>query len=267
MADKNIRDLSAASSLALTDLVVVDQGADAVNATLTQLKSSLGVAGKRDLLTDASIIFDREEFKRYDGSSTTLFRKQTSGSGSAVALVSGDTTRNGIVSATTGTTATGGAGLIGGQQLSDSGWTYIRRAGASYVEWRVMIKTPDQLSDATESYTIIVGSPDYNTTGVGAFLLYTHSVNGGKWQLNARQSALTTADSGVTVAAATWYDLRMTYNGTQIEFFLGGASVGTISTNIPNNFIGPGFLIQKSAGTTARIMYADYMHIYAEITR
>ena len=115
------------------------------------------------------------------------------------------------------------------------------------------------LSDATNSYSERFGFID-SVTGEstdGAFFRYTHSVNGGRFQAVTRSNSVETAvDTGITVAGVTSYKLEVVVNagGSSAEFFVNGASVATITTNIPTaagRETGCGLMLLRSVGTAA----------------
>ena len=115
-----------------------------------------------------------------------------------------------------------------------------------------------------------MGLPDLINEGIG--FEYNDSQNGGRWQAIAHDGIETSVDTGITVAADTWYNLELEINaaGTSVEYFIDGASVATIATNIPT---GTGFglfynaHIMKLIGTSGRVVYLDHYYIYQELTR
>lgn len=125
------------------------------------------------------------------------------------------------------------------------------------------------LSDATDTYRFQAGLFDgYGTASVtdGAFVLYSHGVNSGKFQfVTSSNSTQSTGDTGVTVAAATWYRIKVVVNaaGTSATATVmdgSGTSLGTatLTSNIPTGSgrqCGSGAQMVRSAGTTTR--YAD----------
>lgn len=130
------------------------------------------------------------------------------------------------------------------------------------------------LSDATDTYSLRAGFGDglvgsESTNGVA--IRYTHGTNSGAWQgYTVASSTETTVNSAVTVAANTWYKLRIEINAaaSSVEFFVDGVSIGTSSTNIPSAVMG--FIainIRRTAGTTnARTAYVDYTYIFHQLT-
>ncbi len=167
--------------------------------------------------------------------------------------------RFGVVDHNTGTTSSGTAKLYGGDPANPN-WM-AKPAAGFWFEWCIRL---EDLSDATNRYIVNVGILDSLNVDAAAdsvIFRYSDNVNSGKWQLECKSAvAQTTADSGISVAADTWYRLRaVIYNSSLAEFFINGVSVGTITTNIPNNRdSGFGMILTKTAGTTNRIAYSDY---------
>jgi Protein of unknown function (DUF2793) len=115
------------------------------------------------------------------------------------------------------------------------------------------------LSDATNTYTARFGFVDSvsaeSTDGV--FFRYTHATNSGKWQAVTRANGVETAvDTGVTAAISTTYRFEIAVNaaGTSAGYLINGASVATITTNIPTaagRETGAGLMLLRSVGTAA----------------
>ena len=194
--------------------------------------------------------------------STSDFVFSNAGSSSGWSATTPQDGGMGWAAAALGTTATGRVG-VGGHVTNnlrfDLGAT---RAGA-----RLRCGV---LSDATTTYTWRVGFGD-SLTGDGtdgAFFRYTHGVNGGRWQAVSRADSVETAvDTGVSVAAATTYRMRIEVNatGTEALFFIDDILVATIATNIP---VGAGrettysLWIVRSVGTAAITpAYFDYFWV------
>lgn len=203
-----------------------------------------------------------EDFVRYIGS--TRFLNVSTFSGASVVGVNdsvSDNGHHGVVEMQTGTMSNGSARIFGAQQFMWANFPSITKGSMLFaVDWVVIIKTGSNLSDSTNTYVINAGFPgDGPFEPVGGYFRYRHDTNGGRWQAVSRQSATSTADTGVSVAANTWYHLRIRWNGSELLYFIDGVLVATISTNIPNNFIGSGVVITKSAGTDDRTMLCDYL--------
>lgn len=123
----------------------------------------------------------------------------------------------------------------------------------------------DALSDGTDTYTIRVGMLDATSGDPtdGVFFRYTHGTNSGKFEAVTRSNSSETAtDTGHTVAATTWVKIGFSVNAdaTSVTFYVNGSLVATNTTNIPTGGrnTSMGTLIQKSAGTTNRLLYQDY---------
>ena len=179
--------------------------------------------------------------------------------GSAAGGVTGS--RVGIVDLATGTGATGRAAFY--PSATNTAMAYNDGTGKNYMEFRAEFRSPAALSDATNEYFIQAGFIDSVTSDSndGAFLKYTHSLNGGQWQfLTADNSTRTTGNSTVALAVNTWYCLRVVMypNGTA-EFYIDGVSLGRNTANLPGNGrdFSFGIVLRKNAGTTARNMLVD----------
>ena len=93
---------------------------------------------------------------------------------------------------------------------------------------------------------------------------YRHDVNSGKWECYVRNNAGTdtVADSGVTVAAATDYELAISINkaNTEITFWINQSVVARITTGLANAVAaGTQIHMEKSVGTTTYTTYVYRM--------
>ncbi len=132
------------------------------------------------------------------------------------------------------------------------------------------------LSDLVNAFTLREGFIDSNSTEStdGAFFRYTNTINGGKFERVTRSNNIeTAADSGITVAANTFYKLEIFVNatGTAIEFRINNVPVGTNTTNIPNTAgreTGYGVYAQRSLGTAAiNALDTDFIAVQQIFTR
>lgn len=173
----------------------------------------------------------------------------------------------GIMRAALGTTATGRAGI------SCTNLAVLKFGnGIVFSRAKVRIVT---LSDATNTYTFrgcFIDSISAESID-GCFFRYTHGTNAGKFQAVTRNnSAETAVDTGITVVANTWYDLYVEVNaaGTSAVFYINGALVATIGTNIPTasgRDTGYGVMALRSAGTAAINCYdCDYIEVVCLFT-
>lgn len=186
----------------------------------------------------------------------------SSGTGAGLTNAAGEATHPGVTNFNTGTTTTGRASLAGG--------TNPVIFGAMRCRYGAIYKLVN-LSDGTETYSVRSGFLD-SALGDGAdgvFFRYTDAVNGGRWEGVARSNSVETAIDTGEAADTNWhrFEIDVTDDGSSAEFFIDGASVGTISTNIPTaagreTGLRPWNII-KSAGITSRTVRADaYWYIF-----
>lgn len=170
----------------------------------------------------------------------------------------------GILELVTGTATTGqSARYLGGVATGSAIAGFFLSGGASSQEWLVRL---EDLSDGTNRYNFDVGLFDAQTLAVDAVRFrYSDNLNAGNWTAETIAASTTTAtDSGVAVAADTWYKLRIDVNaaGTSITFYVNDVLVATHTTNITAVLIAPRCRIIKSLGTTSRTAYIDYFKYY-----
>lgn len=182
----------------------------------------------------------------------------SSGSGASHALNQFNG-RFGVIDHNTGSTSTGTAYLYGGDG-SNPNWMMKGGAGM-WFEWCVRI---EDLSTSGERFGLNIGfidSYNYNGHADAVMFRYRDDVNGGKWQLVSYQAAAEeVADSGVSVAADTWYVLRaFIHSSSKVDYYINGSYVGSTTTYIPiNRDFGFGLILTKAVGTSNRIVYSDY---------
>lgn len=172
----------------------------------------------------------------------------------------------GIVKLQTGTTTTG---------YATHGSDVSLIAGGALIETSMCIYMP-AASDGTDTYTVYFGFGDRTIAtqpANGVYFSYTHSANSGNWILNATKASSTTPTNTSTAPTFSgWQRLRISINaaGTEATFYVNDVSVGTVASNIPNtvntNKFGHQISILKSAGTTDRIGYIDYVMFRAIYT-
>lgn len=202
-----------------------------------------------------------EDFINASNTSQLLY----TGSGTTGIITAPDASSIGVVSLNTSTGATNREGI----------WS--NGVTAIYFDTTAIWSHEDKLqlsalSDGTDTYQIFSGFLD-SATGEstdGAYFSYTHSLNSGKFELvTAQGGTRTRTDSTITVAATTWYKLRvqvLSVSGTlTARFFINGTQVGgDITANLPNatsKVFGYGTHIIKSVGTTNRFISIDYKEV------
>jgi hypothetical protein len=124
------------------------------------------------------------------------------------------------------------------------------------------------LSTAIEEFDDRSGFHNSTTSAAptnGAYFEYDRATYGVNWQaVTVKASTVTRTDTGVAVAAA-WVRLRIVAtNDTSVEFYINEVLVATNTTNIPNasaNAFGIGLQKVKTAGTTARVSFIDFVDL------
>lgn len=133
-----------------------------------------------------------------------------------------------------------------------------------------ILKTPANLSDGTNTYTIRAGCNDSGRTvdaTHGLHFKYSHGVESGNWQLVSNSSGTpSTSSTGIAVATSTWYALEWTFDGTTIQGYVNGVAAGTaITTNLPTagaTAISVG--ISETVGTAERDLDVDFIGLIIE---
>lgn len=187
-------------------------------------------------------------------------------SGTAGASVQGQLVagKPGVVRFATGTNAAGRAGWE--QEINGSNSPFSIGGGVQWtVETSIRIT---ETSTGTQRFRVLFGFTDTDGTisNNGCFFEYKDDVNSGKWQIRSRNGGVeSTKDSGVTVTFAAWITLKLVFasDGSSVEGFINGTSIGTLSTNIPasSNYVFLECCIQKTVGTTSRTMDCDYVEM------
>lgn len=214
-------------------------------------------------------------FQASDMAVAAPFTTSASGAGAAITFATVVATgsfpnRYGFASLDTGTTSSGRANVItptNDQILS----------GYGKISFCAMMRTPSNLSDASNRYGIKIGIGNSNTTltdSFGATFRYRDNINSGKWQLLTTDysGAQTFTDSGITVAASTFYKLEISIsaNGAKAQYLINGSSIAIIDTDLldgTNVTMGLNAMILKAVGTTSRVFLLDYMDFRMEVER
>lgn len=163
----------------------------------------------------------------------------------------------GVYSFTTGTTATGRAAVnLRPAELLQLGGGRVRFA------WVHQVVT---LSTLAEEFALWGGLNNAFAAEPtdGFYFLYDRLNRGDNWiAVSAEDGVYTRTDTGIPVVAGQWYHLYAVCNATatSIEYYIDGALVATITTNIADTSdpLGVSVSMLKSAGTTARTSLIDY---------
>ena len=134
--------------------------------------------------------------------------------------------------------------------------------GSAHIFCEAYISLP-VVSDGTNTYQIVLDITNSVVTNTipnnSIGIRYTHATNSGKWQVFSKDNAgsESTADSGVTVSAATLYKLRIEIDKSKTEAraYINDVYVARVTGNMPNSVVcGAKINIFKSVGATERIM-------------
>ena len=176
--------------------------------------------------------------------------------GAAPISVAALANRIGVYGVTTGTTSTGGAYIGTGPTA------VLLGGGAVTIEHSIYFPV---LSDNVQTFVSRIGSAPAmgGNPANGVFFRYTDGVNSGKFECVCRAAgseAGSVVDSGITVAATTWYKLRIEINAgaTSVDYYIDNVLVGNNTANIPTAAIGVTSQINKTLGNTARLIYVDW---------
>ena len=201
------------------------------------------------------------------GGGTTIYQTVSGTGASNTNPAMTNANQAGLIRSSTGTTATGRCAVTSSANcvaLGSGGWTY-----------EVDIAAISALSDATQGYALLVGFFDTYTAANqvdGVYFLYdslgvsTSSASSDKWQCVTVSNSSRTFFETSDVVATTGAKLRIEINsdGTQADFYINDVSARAATATIPTGVsraMGFGWLLIKSAGTTARTVDFDYIEI------
>lgn len=179
------------------------------------------------------------------------------GAGASVNVTLGEQGKPGRIYCSTGTTNAGRAAMYTGAQIG-------LMFGLGIYEYRGSHRL-NILSTAAEEYQAFIGFCN-DVSGLartdGAFFHYDRAVTGDNWFCRTLKGGVgTSVDSGVAVDTG-WHTFRVVINhdATAAYFYIDGALVQTITTNIPGlgDETGAEFGIIKSVGATARYIWSDW---------
>lgn len=208
-------------------------------------------------------------FDDFLGSSTSFFAYN---SGGAFAILTGDALNIvGVAGVGTGTSTTGRGGFIWPSTNPAATSALYFGAGRWVFETRVRLSA---LSDGTNTYSARTGftrDPASETPLDGAFFSYNPAAHGnGNWHCVSRNNnSNRVVDTGVAASASAWQVLRIEVpaDASEILSYIDGTLEDTNTTNIPSGSsrrFGYGCAILKSAGSTGRDIYVDYVLLKCE---
>lgn len=172
----------------------------------------------------------------------------------------------GEINLTVGTTSTGRASVYRSHAA-------ILLGSCGALEWETRF-TVGAASTATDEFVVVIGLGDQFTASAepthGAYFAYRRAVDGDFWVCVTRDnsSETKTVTSVVPADYSTLHRFQIAINeaGTSVVFSIDGTVVATHTTNIPTaagRRVGMGLKVYKTAGTTQRWIYADWVRFKA----
>lgn len=182
---------------------------------------------------------------------------------------------NGTIAASTSIPAAWGLQGSAVNQAAGLNWTRgapeISAFGSAHMAAYILFSM-STLSTSAQRFQVdfsITASPATNTAAINnsVGIRYKDDVNSGKFLLFSRDNGGTesTADSGVTVAASTLYQMSIFYNKarTEARFYINETFVGRITGNQPNAVVcSPRINLIKTVGSTGRDIYVHSFGSY-----
>lgn len=206
-------------------------------------------------------LFFYDDFIVNTTAGSTALLTTVSGFGAAVALDNTKATNahHGILRLTTGTTATGRASINTTTTLSQIFFS----GGQVAFQTSIFIPT---LSNATQRYSLRIGFGDNVAAGNfvdGVYIEYDDSLSA-NWQYATSSNSTRTKNNSTVTVATGWNELKIIVNstGTNADFYINNTLLGSITTNIVTTLVratGVVIKIEKSVGTTASLIYCDYL--------
>lgn len=192
---------------------------------------------------------------------------RNNGTASGFGQDSTDDNRPGVFYMDTGTDTGGKCSIIYSSTGSNSPNIKLGSALNLFYESPVKMGT---LATITDDYIYYAGPADgwvFGNPGNGVYFEYNRSVSDNWLAFSANSASFTSVDTGVPVTT-DWVDLMIKGNNSEMNYYLDGVLVATISTNLPSAPVNLNMaLITKTAGTTAVRVYQDYFDINQAVVR
>lgn len=178
-------------------------------------------------------------------------------------LISGGTTNDANKSGRPGiTTRTANAAIT--SMFTKAASNPIFAADLKYLCW--IVKTDASTIADTEIRVGLSSNVNSNTPASAIHFKYDAAADT-NWQCQTYNSgSATTTNSGVAVAADTWYRFEATYDGTTVRFYINGTLVASHTTNIPTAAMR--WYSQLESTTAAdRNLWHDYTRLVLTMAR
>lgn len=210
----------------------------------------------------------------FNGAEGSIFAPATSGSGANAATAENDFTLNaeaaGILRLSTGTTASGAAlrGLGAAQLMLHAAGKNLRLR--SRIRLANLTAAGSQEIRVWGGVTIGTAATTAPASVIGIYWYYDK--DSANWQLRRRNgSAVHDVDTGIAVAADTWYDMELRLAGSATDsavaatLYIDGTARASVTQLVgAMSYNAVSAAIQKTVGTTARFLYLDYEALFTE---
>jgi hypothetical protein len=181
------------------------------------------------------------------------------GGGHTVGYVAGTSTDYGILNLGTGT------GILAGYAIHMGNTASVVGGGIRVNEWRVRFPT---LATAVSDYSTYIGLLNTITATAeptnGVYFTYSRATSTNWIIKTANGGTRTSTTTSVAVNANQWYKITLVINadGTQVDYYIDGTFVGSITTNISTAALGPSWNSQKTVAASDVAQHIDYMYDY-----
>lgn len=227
-----------------------------------------GVPTWDDFVNISNYAIINEDFLTSSTQGQSAWSTSGTGTGSGISTVIDPVTGGanpGVLRLAMGTTTTGTAGISSNASTK----IFNLSNGTIYHETIIRLGT---LSNGTDTYAVQVGMTDQAGTfpdaNNGVYFKYSNGINSGNWACVCANSATTTTIN-TSVAAITTGFVRLGWvytPGSGVQFFIGGVSQGTTTTNLPTANLNYVATTTKSAGTTGLFVYVDAIKLMWTLT-
>lgn len=155
-----------------------------------------------------------------------------------------------------------GAGVVTGVFGSTVNKPFFTGGGVLTYETLIYISA---LSNGTDNANVAVGignEPSWSALANDLYFIYASSTSA-NWIMSCSKASSSTQTASSTAVAAGWTKLKFVVNaaGTSVEFFVNGASIGTVVSNIPVVALPAYTSYRKVLGTGAMYLGVDYIKI------
>lgn len=141
--------------------------------------------------------------------------------------------------------------------------------GSGIIQLTYIFKV-ESLSTVTDTYSLRIGlGDDYGSDFTdGIYFQYSDTGSTPAWLIKTANSGTRTTTTTSTNLDTNYHTYQIVINaaGTLVTYYIDGASVGTISTNIPTAVTTSMIQTLKSAGSTQNNTDVDFMGIYWALT-